>query len=542
MDNLPKDNQEQGNKTSGEIFSNGEADPNNQEKSSYQETQYPPSPEPVSIEQNIPVSDAPVDNSYPQYDIPQTEGISPSESLPPVPPAFVEDRRKKYIILVAVVLILLALLFLALFVVKSIFKTKPKPSENVTITYWGLWEDKEVIQPIIDEYINSHPNISINYIKQDPKQYRERLQAAIPRGDGPDIFRFHNTWVPMLMQEMSAVPKNTYSDEELEKAFFPVSKLDLKWNGNYYGIPLTIDGLMLFYNEDILKNINISVPVTWEDVQNAVSKITVKEKGKIITSAIALGTGENVEHFSDILGLMMLQNGVQLNKSLFSCSEQSASNCSVDALTFYRQFAEPPNNGWDETLENSIVAFAGGKVAMIFAPSWQAFVIKEMSKNSNLNFKTAKVPQLPCKSQPCLTINLASYWVEGVSNRSKYQKESWEFLKYLSSESTMRKLYELQVKARILFGEPYSRVELAKTLKDNIYLAPLIEMIPTMNSVPFASRTYDGETGLNSSLITYLKDAVNSLSHGVSPESALKTADNGFKQVYSRFGINTTAQ
>ena len=152
---------------------------------------------------------------------------------------------------------------------------------------------------------------------------------------------------------------------------------------------MEIDGLVLFYNEDILKGANVDVPTTWIDVQNAVSKITVKEKDNIVTSAIALGTAENIEHFSDILGLMMLQNGTVLTKSLFSCVDTSSTTCAVEALTFYRKFAEEPNNTWDNTLENSIFAFAGGKVAMIIAPTWQALAIKEISPD--LNFKTNSI-------------------------------------------------------------------------------------------------------------------------------------------------------
>ncbi len=61
-----------------------------------------------------------------------------------------------------------------------------------------------------------------------------------------------------------------------------------------------------------------------------------------------------------------------------------------------------------------------------------------------------------------------------------------------------------------------------------------------MKSFYLASRTNDGETGINSSLIKYLKDAVNSLSQGVSIETAILTADKGFKQVFDRYKITAS--
>ncbi len=517
MDSLTQDNEGKNKNPSGEIFTSPES-------SQYEAT--------LSPEQNqsLPENETPIPESGSQY------GVNPSPSSES-PPPYVEDKRKKMIIFAAVIVLVFIIILL---VIRFLPKGGSKKVQDITLNYWGLWEEKEIMQPILDDYKKTHSNITINYDKQDPKQYRERLQAGIERGEGPDMFRYHNTWVPMLVQILSPMPKTIYSDDEFGKVFYPVTAEDLKLSGNIYGIPLEIDGLLLFYNEDMLKGVNVTVPKTWSDIQSAAAKLTVKDKDKIVTSGIALGTAENIEYFSDILGLMLLQNGTQPVKSLFSCKDNSSTTCAVETLTFYRKFAETPNNVWDDTLDNSILAFAGGKVAMIFAPSWEAHVIKELDKGNKINFKVAPVPQLPCESEPCPSVNWATYWVEGVSNKSANQAASWEFLKYLSQADTQQKLFAEQVKYRKLFGEPYSRVDLGKSLNDNIYLAPLIVSAPSMKSFYLASRVYDGDTGIDSSLIKYMKDAINSLSQGASVETVLKTADSGFQQVYSRFGITAS--
>lgn len=523
MDNTPSDNQEDQNQSKGEIFST------TTDKSAYQQAAAAPESE------NAPASPSFGEQPQVSAESPTDTTSSASGNIPP--PPFTEDDKKKKVLVFggAAVLILLVLVFVFSF----LFKGKPKAPSLVILNYWGLWEDRDIVQPIIDEYKKTHNNVTINYIKQDPKLYRDRLKAALDKGEGPDIFRFHNTWVPMMKNYLSAMPSDIYTNADFAKTFFPVATSDLKLNNNIYGIPLTIDGLVLFYNEDILKGANVAVPSTWVDVQKALPKLTVREKGKIVTAGIAMGTAENIEHFSDILGLMFLQNGTKLEKSFFSCADASSTTCGSETLTYYHKIAETPNNSWDDTLDNSIVAFAGGRVAMIFAPTWQIFTIKAISPN--LNFKIAKVPQLPCDKQPCVTVNWASYWVEGVSVKSKNQKEAWEFVKFLSDADTMKKLYELEAKSRTLFGEPYSRVDLAKSLSDQQYLGPLMAEAPTMKSFYLASRTNDGDTGINSRLITYLKNAVNSLSSGTSVETALKTADSGFQQVYSDWKLTATA-
>lgn len=400
---------------------------------------------------------------------------------------------------------------------------KGRQTGKVTLTYWGLWEDEVVMQPLIDAYQKQNPNVTINYILQTPKSYRERLQAAISRGGEVDIFRFHNTWVPMLKQELGVLPEAVYPKKEYETNFYPSITSDLKSGQNYVGIPLMIDGLALFYNEDILKAAGKTPPTTWDELHQVALALTVKNTGgEIKTAGVALGTANNIEHFSDILALMLLQNSANLKNPVGPEASE--------ALAFYRMFAEKPNNTWDESQPNSISAFVGGRVAMIFAPSWEAFLIA--AQNPNLKFKTAPVPQLPGTN-----ITWASYWAEGVAQNSKYQKEAWQFLKFLSEKDNLVKLYSLETQSGRAFGEPYPRTDLAESLKDHPVVGAYILQAPQAKSFPLASRTYDN--GLNDRLIKYLEDAVNSLTAGNSPDAALTTAAQGFQQILSQYGIVT---
>ena len=202
------------------------------------------------------------------------------------------------------------------------------------------------------------------------------------------------------------------------------------------------------------------------------------------------------------------------------------------SLSFYHLFAEEGINVWDETLDNSIVAFANGKVAMIFAPSWQVFTIRQI--NEQLKFQIIPVPQLAGTNT-----TWAAYWVEGVSGKSKHIDQSWEFLKYLTQKETLVTLYTEATKMRD-FGEPYSRVDLAQTIMDDPYVGAYIKQAQTAQSFFLAGRTFDN--GINDKMIKYLENAVNSLSDGVAPQAAMETAAVGFKQVLSNFGYNSSAR
>ncbi len=435
---------------------------------------------------------------------------------PPPPPA--GAALKKIFAVIVLVIAIAAVVFLIISIVRKVIKK----TEKVNLTYWGLWEDEGVLEPLIAAYQNNHPGVTISYTKESPKQYRQRLQASIKKGSGPDIFRFHNTWLPMLQNELAAIPSNKMTPDQFKSTFYPIAASDLISSNNIYGIPLEIDGLALYYNEDLFKAAGVVPPKTWDDLRNAAMKITVRdEAGAIITAGAALGTTNNIEHFSDIVAVMMLQNGADLKNPTTKEAQ--------DAIAYYRLFAEAPNNVWDKTLDNSVSAFASGKVAMIFAPSWQALAIKET--NPGLQFAIIPIPQLAGAN-----IAWASYWVEGVSSASKQPEAAWDFLLFLGSKETMGQFFTEGAKQR-LFGEPYSRVDLASTLQNDPLLSAYVEQAPLMQSFFLASRTFDD--GINDRMIKYLEDAVNGQELGVSPEAALTTMASGFTQVMRDFGYKS---
>ena len=112
--------------------------------------------------------------------------------------------------------------------------------------------------------------------------------------------------------------------------------------------------------------------------------LTIKDDQGVVTqSGVALGRTENVDHWPEILALMMLQNGVDLSSPIGKPAE--------DAL-FFTVFSTV-DGVWDATLPPSTQAFAAGKLAMYIAPSWCAFEIQ--LQNPNLKFKTVPLPQLP---------------------------------------------------------------------------------------------------------------------------------------------------
>lgn len=454
------------------------------------------------------------------------EVVTPDETVPSetspdsLPPPVYQENKSQYLMIIAGGVVFFIIFIL---IIRAIFFGGKGVKKEVNLIYWGLWEESQVMQPLIDQYQQKNPQVKISYQKMSIDSYREKLIARSKNNQGPDIFRFHNTWVPEIREVLAPLPLQVMSNSEFEKTFYKVHQKDLKVGNYYYGLPLTIDGLVLIYNENIFKKTGITVgPKTWDDITDIVPKLTVKDRqGNLITSGIAIGTTGNIEHFSDIFGLFLLQNGSSLDKL-----DQSEA---AGALEIYRKFAEPPQEYWNESMPNSITAFIQEKVAMIIIPSWEILSIK--AANPEIQMKVVPVPSVP-GAPP---VSLASYWVEGVSRYSKNQIEAWKFLKYLTEKETMTKLYEIESKIRP-FGEPYSRVDLAPILSQDEYLGAVIKQADNFVSIPVISRTFDN--GLNDEVIKYIENAINSTTQGVTYSEALKTAKQGILQVFGKYNIN----
>jgi len=432
---------------------------------------------------------------------------------------------KKKAPLIIIVLIGFFIVFgLVIILLKVSGKGSPAEKTPVKLTFWGLWQSEQVMQELITAYQKEHPHVEVEYVLMDAKDnYRERVLERTRNGTGPDIFRFHNTWVPSLKELLAPAPETIFTEEDFTKVYYPVIAKDMVLNTQVIGVPYNLDGLVLIYNQALLKNAGLSQPPkNWAALIENSKQLTVSdEQGQVITAGVALGASENISHFSDIIGLMFLQNEVDLKELEDNTNAETV-------FQTYTNFVLSPEPVWSETFDNSLNAFAEEKVAMIIAPVWEIEVIKHL--NPDLELKVSSVPQITGGHKK----NLANYWADGVSRGSKSQSEAWEFLKFLSEKEQQAKLFELEVKSGRLFGNIYPRQDMAELLVDNEYLSPLLKDAQILDSLPLVGRTYDN--GLNDEIVEYyLKDSINSILLGTSVSEALRNLQLGVSQVLEKY-------
>lgn len=331
----------------------------------------------------------------------------------------------------------------------------------IELTWWKPFDEPRIVQPLIEEFNKSFPNVQITYVQKSIETYEDELIDALASGLGPDIFSIHNDWLPKHKEKITPAPNQIFSLRELRDSFLEVVNFDLVEEEKIYAVPLAVDILVMYYNRDILASTGIPrPPATWEELVNLTPRLTRQDnQGNFIRHAVALGTTDNVNRAPDILGLLMLQNGTPFYDSSKSQStlaqavqDETGNSFSpaARALEFYTQFSNPAKvtYTWNNRSNNSIEAFSAGQMALMFSYSYLKPTLT--NKAPFLNYGIAAVPQIdPGKSR----VNFANYWAESVSRQTKHAEAAWQFLKFITDPAVLPKYYEAQ-------KQPSSRVSI----------------------------------------------------------------------------------
>ncbi|MCX6739865.1 MAG: extracellular solute-binding protein [Candidatus Parcubacteria bacterium] len=368
--------------------------------------------------------------------------------------------------------------------------------DPITINYWSVsWNDNSATKVLLQEYSKKNPHVQIKYRQETAAQYNQALITSFAKDNGPDIFSVHTTAMKQFIDYLSPLPeqittqsafesgtfkkqiytkaniKNTLSLNDLKTLFPDVVTDNQVINNKIYGLPLSIDTLVLYYNRDLLNNAGIQTPpADWETFkQDAISMTKQNDKGEIVQSGGALGTSNNISRATDILSLLFYQSGhpiaytngrtyLNANPSTVTGKELIAAN----ALNFYNSFASPSNENfiWDADMPNALEAFGNGTIAFYLGYAYEFNLIK--TQYQGLKFDIAPVPQLTDRP-----VNFANYWAEGVSKKSKYKDVAWDIILFMATNEEANKKYLTTADAK----KPAALRSLLNVFEDDLYFS-----------------------------------------------------------------------
>jgi multiple sugar transport system substrate-binding protein len=384
----------------------------------------------------------------------------------------------------------------------------PKP---ITLEYWRVFDNSDALDEVISAYRATHPHVTINVKKFRFEEYEQEILEALAEDRGPDIFSIHNTWIGKYESKIEPLPPTTTTIEQslqsgvtkkvvseevtkkslttndVSRGFVDVVAKDVIRNDSsgsprIWGLPLGVDTLVMFYNRDILNRADIATaPDNWNDFLQDVSKITrLDNAGNIIVGGAALGTADNIIRFSDILSVLMMQNGAIMtnaaNQATFHLIPNTFTSRSfvpgIEALRFYTDFAQPTKNAysWNNDMPDSLEAFMQERVAFFFGYSYHIPLLRTQAPG--LRWEVAEIPQADAQNNK---INFANYWVETVSKKSQNSEEAWNFLQFASSSRQVPKYLTKT-------GKPTALRSLVEEQKNDPVMAPFANQLLTAQS------------------------------------------------------------
>lgn len=349
--------------------------------------------------------------------------------------------RKQLIIVISAVFIVLLLGSIFLGIIPGLRQKTVKPPQ-VKIVVWGV-EDRNNFDSGIQAYQALRPNVQVDYKEIDPENYENELINALAANRGPDVFMFHSDWLPKHYDKTVAVGDTQFTLSQFQKTFPKVAEQDFAPDRVIYALPLYIDTLALYYNQDIFDSSGVALPpTTWSDFQNLIPKLRRLDKsGNIIQEAAAIGGSlKSIDMAVDLLELLMIQSGTQMTDDSFnkaSFADRRNDFPGLQALEFYTKFSDPESvyYTWNDKL-NAMESFTGGKTAMMFGYNRQKRDIKE--KNPFLNFRAIAAPQINSLGTK---INVADYWGLAVSKKSQWPEWGWDLIIYLTTNEIVASNY-----------------------------------------------------------------------------------------------------
>jgi len=143
-----------------------------------------------------------------------------------------------------------------------------------TIVLWvGSGRDQaNILKALIDESFTPSFNINVNVMLVDMGTL---LQATLA-GQGPDVALQVGNDLPMNYGLRNAVADlSVYEDMSIvRERFSPSAMVPFEFNGATYALPETQVFPMMFYRKDILYELELSLPETWDDVKVAMAVLS----------------------------------------------------------------------------------------------------------------------------------------------------------------------------------------------------------------------------------------------------------------------------
>ncbi|ANE49063.1 ABC transporter substrate-binding protein [Paenibacillus swuensis] len=295
------------------------------------------------------------------------------------------------------------------------------------ILFWTPFSgaDGEFMKKIVEKYNSSQDQYKLKMVVQPNGEYYKQLDVALSTGkESPELAVMHVDQIPTYvnkgqlnpMDELAAtagVKKEDYVDAPVKYATI---------EGKWYGIPLDVHPLVMYYNKDLFEKAGITAaPTNRAEFEAAVEKLTDKSKGVYGYVLPTLWP----QQF--IFPTLVWQNGGELwNGTDVAYNSPEA----VEMVQWLRGLVEKGVSPGDVQQDGENTLFLQGKNAIQFNGPW----MKGQFDEAGLNYGVAPVPQIG-KAKQAVFAGSHNFVVPKTVTDANVVAGIGDFLKYVASNS-----------------------------------------------------------------------------------------------------------
>ncbi len=298
-------------------------------------------------------------------------------------------------------------------------------TEPIELTFWNYWDGKngEVIQSLVDQYNQEHPEVVIENVFVGWGDLLPKLQAAAAGGDLPDIAAADLVWMPKLTRSGSLVPLDDYIGAAgLDLTDFYPELLEVgRYEESVFSLPVSTNNLELFYNKELFAAAGLDPdkpPTTWEELRAMAAQCTDQSTG-VYGMELFTEPGEGLTWQLQVY--LWQAGGDFLNEDL-------------TAAAFNSPAGEQAVGFWTDLLyedESALLApwgqFGQGKACMVMDGSWMVGI---WGADPPFDFGTAPMPY-PADGRPAT--NMGGEQIFLFQTDPERQQAAFDFIVWLTS-------------------------------------------------------------------------------------------------------------
>lgn len=305
----------------------------------------------------------------------------------------------------------------------------------VEIEYWQYFFDARVtaMEQLIETFEAANPDITVTMTHFPYADYRTKVAAAIPAGEGPDVVQLFYGWLNDYIEAslIQPLPTDSFDPATIETEFFPMVQA-MKVDDAYYALPTAVRSLALFYNERLFDAAGIDGPPETLDELVEIAKACTKVDGAGNLTQVGFTTGMTAQDhhwFREVLVRQMGGDPYGEDYTQVTYNDEAG----VKALEFYTGLETEAKVTKVGFMDEPQAAFKAGRACMHIDGS---FRIGALDGVRGLKWGVAELPA----SADGVRSNYSSYWVNAITTKAEGERydASVKFMEYLTSDEAMQ--------------------------------------------------------------------------------------------------------